>query len=52
MLKNIHLEGKVSHNVDIGLSFSFMSKNEKFCNFSTVIFLDFIKLKLGPKYKI
>ena len=41
---NIHLEGTLSQNVDIGPSFIFMLKNGKiFHYFFIIIFLDFIK---------
>ena len=41
---NIHLEGTLSQNVDIGPSFFIMSKNGKiFYYFFIIIFLDFIK---------
>ena len=42
----------MSQNSDIGLTFNFMTKNGKiFHTFFMNIFLDFIKLKLRPKYK-
>ena len=50
---NIHLEGTVSQNLKISLSFIFMSKNGKiFIFFIIIIFLDFIKKNQGPVSKI
>ena len=41
---NIHLEGTVSQNCNIGPSFIFMSENRKtFIIFFTIIFIDFKK---------
>ena len=40
----------MSQNFDIGLGFNCMQKKrEDFCYFCMIIFLDFIKSKLGPK---
>ena len=41
----------MSQNFDIGPRFDFMLKNGKICYFCIIIFLDFIKSKLRPKYK-
>ena len=48
---NIHLEGTMSHNFEIGLSFIFVKKREDFYYFFIIIFLYFIKLNLGPILK-
>ena len=43
----------MSQNFDIGPGLDFMSKNGKvFFYFCVIIFLDFVKSKLGPEYKI
>ena len=44
--------GKMVPRSDKGLSFHFMTKNEKIFFFFINIFLDFIKFKLRPKSKI
>ena len=51
-IDNIHMEGTVSQNFDIGPSFIFIQKKrEDFDYFFMIIFLHFIKQKLGPIYK-
>ena len=46
---NIHLEGTMSRSFEIGPSFIFMSKKrEVYYLIFMIIFLDFIKLELGP----
>ena len=50
---NIHLKGTVSQHFKIGPSFYFyVKKREDFYYFFIIIFLDFIKLNLGPISKI
>ena len=50
---NIHLEGTVSQNFKISLSFIFMSKKREDFHYSFIfIFLDFIKKNLGHVSKI
>ena len=38
----------MSQNFEIGPGFDFMLKNEDFCYFCMIIFLDFIKSEVGP----
>ena len=52
-VENNHIEGTVSLNFDLGLSFYFMyKKREDLCDFFILIFLHFIKQKRGPISKI
>ena len=54
--ENILMQGTVSQNFDLGLSFNFMTKKRNFCHFllyfTIMDFLHVTKQKLGPISKI